>query len=108
MIIWFKYHSLLMLLYSTLTQIFRWLKAISDYLNGYFHLLDNLAIDKEVASNLLKAFLVAMDDYTLDRRGDIGAWVREAAMQGIVDILFMLAKEDKVCNAYYVLYCILY
>jgi len=44
---------------------------------------------------MLRHFLDAMDDYTLDRRGDIGAWVREAAMQGLADVLTSLAKRDK-------------
>ena len=29
------------------------------------------------------SFMIALDDYTLDRRGDVGAWVREAALTGL-------------------------
>lgn len=35
-----------------------------------------------------------MDDYTVDRRGDIGAWVREAAMSGILQLLQTIAASD--------------
>ncbi len=42
---------------------------------------DCLSIDKDQSTRVLRCFLSAFDDYTLDRRGDIGAWVREAAMQ---------------------------
>ncbi len=56
--------------------------------------LDDLAIDKEFVARILRCFLAALDDYTLDRRGDIGAWVREAAMQGIADVLLQLSDQD--------------
>lgn len=34
----------------------------------------------------IRCYLQAMDEYTLDNRGDIGAWVREAAMNGTKQI----------------------
>lgn len=43
----------------------------------------NVAIGNEmVLASIFKCFLCAMDEYTIDDRGDIGAWVREAAMNG--------------------------
>lgn len=33
-------------------------------------------------NKIINCYLKAMDEYTLDNRGDIGAWVREAAMNG--------------------------
>lgn len=31
---------------------------------------------------ILNCLLESLNEYTLDNRGDIGAWVREAAMNG--------------------------
>ncbi len=39
-------------------------------------------------------FLKALEDYTHDRRGDIGAWVREAAMSGLSSLTMALAAAD--------------
>lgn len=33
--------------------------------------------------NLYNCYLLALKEYTIDSRGDIGAWVREAAMIGL-------------------------
>ncbi|XP_059170269.1 tubulin-specific chaperone D-like isoform X2 [Physella acuta] len=41
-----------------------------------------------------QALLQAMRDYTLDSRGDIGAWVREASMQALHDITSRIVKID--------------
>lgn len=49
-------------------------------------------------------FLKALEDYTHDRRGDVGAWVREAAMTGLSTLTLSLASKDsalipEVCMA---------
>lgn len=33
--------------------------------------------------DLYNCYLLALKEYTIDSRGDIGAWVREAAMIGL-------------------------
>lgn len=43
---------------------------------------------------IFETFLNCLDDYTLDRRGDIGAWVREAAMSGLTNIIKHIASKD--------------
>lgn len=40
-------------------------------------------------------FLKALEDYTHDRRGDVGAWVREAAMTGLSTLTLSLASKDR-------------
>lgn len=44
---------------------------------------------KKICSN----FLTALTEYTQDNRGDIGAWVREAAMSGLQTLTLILAKH---------------
>ena len=39
-------------------------------------------------------FMEALEDYSHDRRGDIGAWVREAAMSGLSTLTLALATKN--------------
>ncbi|XP_033744746.1 tubulin-specific chaperone D-like [Pecten maximus] len=39
-------------------------------------------------------FFLAMQDYTLDSRGDVGAWAREAAMTGLHEVTTMIVNTD--------------
>ena len=41
-------------------------------------------------TKVIDCYLKAMDEYTLDNRGDIGAWVREAAMNGICALVSLI------------------
>ncbi|EEF50351.1 tubulin-folding cofactor D [Ricinus communis] len=50
-----------------------------------WHLIKN-----EVMSSLFKA----LDDYSVDNRGDVGSWVREAAMEGLETCTFILCLMD--------------
>ncbi|KAL9429999.1 hypothetical protein AB3S75_025391 [Citrus x aurantiifolia] len=52
-----------------------------------FHLIKN-----EVMTSLFKA----LDDYSVDNRGDVGSWVREAAMDGLEICTYILCKRDFV------------
>ncbi|BFZ03564.1 hypothetical protein BsWGS_06603 [Bradybaena similaris] len=49
---------------------------------------------KDNVTVIYGALLQAMKDYTLDSRGDIGAWVREAAMQALHDISGLIVQVD--------------
>ncbi|KAL0339271.1 UNVERIFIED_CONTAM: Tubulin-folding cofactor D [Sesamum angustifolium] len=48
-----------------------------------------LFIRTEVMSSLFKA----LDDYSTDNRGDVGSWVREAAMDGLERCTYILCKR---------------
>ncbi|CAL0300262.1 unnamed protein product [Lupinus luteus] len=48
-------------------------------------------IKNEVMMSLFKA----LDDYSVDNRGDVGSWVREAALDGLEKCTYMLCKIDK-------------
>ncbi|XP_057422981.1 tubulin-folding cofactor D [Lotus japonicus] len=53
-----------------------------------------ILIKNEVMMTLFKA----LDDYSVDNRGDVGSWVREAALDGLEKCTYMLCKIDKaVC-----------
>lgn len=43
---------------------------------------------------LYECYLNCLEDYTLDRRGDIGAWVREAAMTGLAQLTLTATSTD--------------
>ncbi|PFX29522.1 tubulin-specific chaperone D-like isoform X1 [Stylophora pistillata] len=43
---------------------------------------------------LYEAFFVAMNDYTIDSRGDVGAWVREASMSGLETLTRFVVESD--------------
>ncbi|MBN3310433.1 TBCD protein, partial [Amia calva] len=43
---------------------------------------------------IYSALLDCMGDYTTDSRGDVGAWVREAAMTSLMEVTFLLVRSD--------------
>uniref|UniRef100_A0A7N4V772 Tubulin-specific chaperone D n=1 Tax=Sarcophilus harrisii TaxID=9305 RepID=A0A7N4V772_SARHA len=50
-------------------------------------------ICKENVSQIYHILLDCMNDYTTDSRGDIGAWVREAAMTGLMELTLLLTRN---------------
>ncbi|CAG9860286.1 unnamed protein product [Phyllotreta striolata] len=54
------------------------------------------SIGKEFATSkvneIYNTFLEGLKDYTVDKRGDVGAWVREASVLGIQNVTFFLSK----------------
>ncbi len=50
---------------------------------------EDAALASSTARNLFDAYLDALTDYTIDKPGDVGAWVRQAALDAIV-VGFML------------------
>ena len=57
--------------------------------------IDSAAIDK-----FFKAALNLMNDYTTDKRGDIGSIVRESSMYSMMNVLKTLANKRKVNKDY--------
>ncbi|XP_022919826.2 tubulin-specific chaperone D [Onthophagus taurus] len=49
--------------------------------------------DFEFVTQIFECFLLGLNEYTQDNRGDIGAWVREASMMGL-ETLTLLSKND--------------
>ncbi|PIN05322.1 Beta-tubulin folding cofactor D [Handroanthus impetiginosus] len=54
-----------------------------------------LFIKHEVMCSLFKA----LDDYSTDNRGDVGSWVREAAMDALERCTYILCKRDSINQA---------
>lgn len=76
---------------ETLTQERESFHTISeeDYVSLY------LLIKNEV----MRSFFRALDDYSIDNRGDVGSWVREAAMDGLEKCSYILCKRDSTCSS---------
>ncbi|KAM5272695.1 tubulin-specific chaperone D [Ctenodactylus gundi] len=62
------------------------------------------AVCRDNVAQLYATLLASMGDYTTDSRGDVGAWVREAAMTSLMDLTLLLAQtqpaliEPRVCE----------
>ncbi len=49
-----------------------------------------------IYERVVSAILSSFDDYTTDRQGDVGSWVREAAMQSIERVAYCLIRLQSV------------
>ena len=47
----------------------------------------------ETIHTVYDSFMLSLEDYTVDKRGDIGAWVREAALNGLETLTLTLLGE---------------
>ncbi|OVA02998.1 Tubulin-specific chaperone D [Macleaya cordata] len=65
--------------------------------DSFFHSMEEdmslyLLISNEVMQTLFKA----LDDYSVDNRGDVGSWVREAAMDGLERCSYILCERELI------------
>lgn len=75
--------------------ILNWSEARRDAVKALGSVTISLGFENLTASDLRKIFeclLKALEEYTIDNRGDIGAWVREASM----NVLHQLIKSCPV------------
>uniref|UniRef100_A0A8C5WFX2 Tubulin-specific chaperone D n=1 Tax=Leptobrachium leishanense TaxID=445787 RepID=A0A8C5WFX2_9ANUR len=49
---------------------------------------------RENVPQIYNTLLGCMFDYTTDSRGDVGVWVREAAMESLMDVTLLLAQSE--------------
>lgn len=47
-----------------------------------------------IKNEVMDCLFLALDDYSTDNRGDVGSWVREAAMDGLERCTYILCKKD--------------
>lgn len=55
---------------------------------------DQPALFHFIKDDVMSTLLKALDDYSTDNRGDVGSWVREAAMDGLEKCTYILCKRD--------------
>ncbi|KAM4691322.1 tubulin-specific chaperone D [Rhinophrynus dorsalis] len=73
------------------------LKAVAQVCKTVGVKADGSATEVVCSENIpliYNTLLNCMNDYTTDSRGDVGAWVREAAMTGLLDITLLLVQSD--------------
>lgn len=57
---------------------------------------DEISLFHLIKNEVMSSFFKALDDYSVDNRGDVGSWVREAAMDGLEICTYILCKRDSV------------
>ena len=51
-------------------------------------------LSTELIHHIYDCLMISLEDYTLDRRGDVGAWVREAALAGLEQFTLKLLNTS--------------
>lgn len=54
---------------------------------------DDLSLFILIKTEVVDTLLKALDDYSVDNRGDVGSWVREAAIHGLEKCIYILCKK---------------
>ncbi|KAK9056251.1 hypothetical protein SSX86_027347 [Deinandra increscens subsp. villosa] len=49
-----------------------------------------------IKTEVMQSLFHALEDYSVDNRGDVGSWVRTAAMHGLEKCTYILSKRDKL------------
>lgn len=57
---------------------------------------DDLSLFLLIKNKVMPSLFKALDDYSVDNRGDVGSWVREAAMYGLEKCIYILCKRDSM------------
>ncbi|CBI38891.3 unnamed protein product, partial [Vitis vinifera] len=57
---------------------------------------DDLSLFLLIKNEVMMCLFKALDDYSVDNRGDVGSWVREAAMDGLEKCTYILCKRDSM------------
>ncbi|KAG2010206.1 TBCD protein [Coprinopsis cinerea AmutBmut pab1-1] len=47
----------------------------------------------ETMATFMEQFLIGLDDYTIDERGDVGSWIRIASVQGLTSVSELVIKN---------------
>lgn len=64
--------------------------------SGVQSMEDDMSLFLLIKDRIMTALLKALDDYSVDNRGDVGSWVREAAMDGLERCTYILCKRDSI------------
>jgi hypothetical protein len=52
-----------------------------------------VGIGKEKVKDVLEVFYRCLNDYAVDRRGDVGSWVREEGMWALKDLIQLIVES---------------
>eukprot|EP00961_Rhodomonas_salina_P187727 2533505-Rhodomonas_salina.7 len=55
---------------------------------------DGGGLTAEMVLEVVEGLLRAAEDYCVDNRGDVGSWVRMAAMEGMAEVCVLACKAD--------------
>jgi tubulin-specific chaperone D len=58
-----------------------------------------VGITTQQLSMVLNCFLLGLQDYNTDRRGDVGSWIRIASMYGLVDVIFLSFECHQIVHS---------
>jgi hypothetical protein len=61
----------------------------------------SVSVDGGHVQLAISSFLLGLEDYTSDRRGDVGSWSRTAAMKGCTELILLVAASDSALNEAY-------
>jgi len=53
-----------------------------------------IVMSRELSKEILSMYFTGLQDYSVDHRGDIGSWIREASMQGLEVMIPLVARLD--------------
>lgn len=70
-------------------------KALANVIQsiGFDEISKMTVLDGKALDKIFGCFLLALNEYTIDNRGDIGAWVREAAMNALFKMTVTLPQD---------------
>ncbi|KAL8192430.1 hypothetical protein R6Q57_027615 [Mikania cordata] len=57
---------------------------------------DHTSLCITIKTEVMQSLFNALEDYSVDNRGDVGSWVRTAAMNGLEKCTYILSKSDKL------------
>ncbi|CAN1308050.1 Tubulin-folding cofactor D [Linum perenne] len=60
---------------------------------------DDLSLYHLMKNEVMISLLSALEDYSVDNRGDVGSWVREAAMEGLEDCTYIICSMDSTIKS---------
>ncbi|GAB2210552.1 hypothetical protein Droror1_Dr00015820 [Drosera rotundifolia] len=55
---------------------------------------DEMTLFQFIKDVVIQSLFGALDDYSVDNRGDVGSWVRQAAMDGLERCTYILCRRD--------------
>ncbi|KAK1420140.1 hypothetical protein QVD17_21492 [Tagetes erecta] len=77
-----------------LVSVCETLTSTTDYSGLQPH--DETSLFITIKTEIMQSLFNALEDYSVDNRGDVGSWVRTAAMNGLEKCTYILCKKHKL------------